>query len=827
MPFLALTAALLAFVGTDTPPSASGRAVRAAVAPVIDGADTDAVWRDAPVMRGFRQFSPAEDGPTDFATEARASYDDRYLYVFVRALDPHPDSVIALLSRRDEKTASEWLKVVVDSYHDRRTGLQFMVNPAGVKRDASIYSDYIEDMTWDGVWDVATRVDSAGWTAEFRLPFSQMRFNDQDEHTFGFGIWRDIARRNQRDSWPVYRMSRQAFASQLGELTGIRGIGKARRLELLPYVVETNAPVPRDGEWDREARHAVGLDVKAGIGSNLTLDATVNPDFGQVEADPAILNLTAFELRLDERRPFFQEGVGLFKCGPCEGTFYTRRIGRTPQLRSSSSDPAFTSILAAGKLTGRLANGIQVGLIEAVTAREVGSRGTTIEPRTNYLVARLVREFRAGRSQLGTQFTSMQRELDDVTEPVLRRAAMAGVLQGYHRFGTGGYELQAYIAVNRVEGSASSIALTQLGSVHYYQRPDIGVRFDPTRTSLGGTTMSATLKKLSGGLRWELNTRRATSGLELNDMGFVPTVNDMHLKEQVTYLSRKPGRWYRQMNAVVSHETHWTVSDGLPAGMTGMLHWSASLPNHWGVALTVDLAGLANSHCVACTRGGPAVRQSPRATYRLNLSGDARRAVEPSLDLRSGTGDGGRSWWRSAGGRLELRLASRTALEIGANHEERVENNQWVGNYGALLSDTTHFTFGRLAQQTTSLTLRGNFTATPALTFQLYGQPFISTGAFSQWREVAESKAADYASRYRAYGNGASPGGFRVRQFNSNAVMRWEYRPASTLFVVWQQGRAMNGSHESSHVPAHDFRDLYRAHPDNTLLVKIAYWFNP
>jgi hypothetical protein len=258
-----------------------------------------------------------------------------------------------------------------------------------------------------------------------------------------------------------------------------------------------------------------------------------------------------------------------------------------------------------------------------------------------------------------------------------------------------------------------------------------------------------------------------------------------------------------------------------------MLHWSASLPNYWGVALTVDLAGLANSHCVACTRGGPAVRQSPRATYRLNLSGDARRAVEPSLDLRSGTGDGGRSWWRSAGGRLELRLASRTALEIGANHEERVENNQWVGNYGALLSDTTHFTFGRLAQQTTSLTLRGNFTATPALTFQLYGQPFISTGAFSQWREVAESKAADYASRYRAYGNGASPGGFRVRQFNSNAVMRWEYRPASTLFVVWQQGRAMNGSHESSHVPAHDFRDLYRAHPDTTLLVKIAYWFNP
>ena len=829
MPLFALAvAALIATPAHDTPPVATGRAVRADVAPVLDGRDTDAVWRTAPAMGGFRQFSPAEDADTDFRTEARAAYDEKYLYVFVRAFDPHPDSIVALLSRRDERTASEWLKVVVDSYHDRRTGMQFMVNPAGVKRDASIYSDHIEDGTWDAVWDVATRVDSLGWTAEYRIPFSQMRFNERDEHTFGFGIWRDIARRNQRDAWPVYRMSRQAFASQLGELVGIRGIGKARRLELLPYVVEKNVTERRTASWGRAEQRTAGFDVKAGLGSNLTLDATVNPDFGQVEADPAQLNLSAFELRFDERRPFFQEGVGLFKCGgPCEGTFYTRRIGRTPQLRASSRDPAFTSILGAGKLTGRLANGVQVGFVGAVTAREVGASGTTIEPRTNYLVGRLVRDFRAGRSQLGAQVTSLNRELDDVTAPVLRRSAVMGVVQGYHRFGGGRYELQAYGGTNRVEGSAAAIALTQLGSVHYYQRPDIGERYDPTRTSLGGSTLSATLKKTAGSVRWDVYTRRATAGLELNDMGFVPNVNDMQVRSQMTFLSRKPGTWYRQVNAFFQHDAHWTASDGLPSGMNGQLHASASLLNFWGVALTVDLANLANTHCVSCARGGPAVRQSPRATYRFNLGGDARRAIEPSVDLRTGSGDGGRSTWQSAGGTVKLRLASRTSFEVGASYEDRVEDAQWVGNYGAPLSDTTHFTFGRLAQKTTAVTLRGTFTAAPSLTFQFYAQPFVSSGAYTNWRELAESKAVRYDARYRAYRDGTSPGGFNVKQFNSNAVMRWEYRPASTLFVVWQQGRTQSGMNNGTFAFARDYHDLFRTHPDNTLLLKLAYWFNP
>ena len=516
MPLLAFTAALLlATPAPDTPPVSTGRAVRAVVAPAIDGRDLDAVWRNAPVMGGFRQFSPAEDAPTEFRTEARAAYDERYLYVFVRAFDPHPDSLVALLSRRDERTASEWLKVVVDSYHDRRTGLQFMVNPAGVKRDASIYSDNIEDVTWDGVWDVATRIDSLGWTAEYRIPFSQMRFNENEEHTFGFGVWRDIARRNQRDAWPVFRMSSQSFASQLGDLTGIRGIAKARRLEVLPYLVEKNVSERRATSWGRDQQHAVGFDVKAGLGSNLTLDATVNPDFGQVEADPALLNLTAFEVRFEERRPFFQEGVGLFKCGgPCEGTFYTRRIGRTPQLRASAADPAFTSILGAGKLTGRLANGMQVGLVGAVTAREVGAAGTTIEPRTNYLVGRLAREFQSGRSQLGAQVTSMNRELDEFTAPALRRSSLMAVVQGYHRPGGGRYEVQAYGGVNRVQGTPSAIALTQLGSVHYFQRPDIAEDYDPARTALEGSTLSATVRKIAGSVRWEIYTRRATAGLE-------------------------------------------------------------------------------------------------------------------------------------------------------------------------------------------------------------------------------------------------------------------------------------------------------------------------
>jgi hypothetical protein len=807
----------------------AGTAVRAARPPVIDGRSDDDVWTLAPPMTRFRQFQPGEDLDPTFATEVRAAYDDHYLYVIVRAFDPHPDSIQKLLSRRDVKTASDQLKIVIDAYHDRRSGVELMVNPAGVKRDGSIYSDVTEDMSWDGVWDAGVTVDALGWIAEFRVPFSQLRFNPKETHEFGFGVWRDIARLNERDAWPVYRTSINALASQLGTLGGITGIGPPRRLELLPYAVVKNVTEPTATAFRGVNRATLGLDVKAGLTSNLTLDATVNPDFGQVEADPAVLNLSAFEIRFEERRPFFQEGAGLYRCaGPCEGIFYTRRIGRSPQLRASANDPAFTNITGAAKLTGRFGNGVAIGVIDAVTERVTGGAATTIEPRTNYLIFRALRELNGGRAQFGTEVTDVRRQLDAATEPYLRRAATAAIFQGYANLWNDEWRAMAYLGLSRVEGSRSAIAYTQQNSVHYFQRPDHEARYDSTRTSLGGEAVGAALTKLKGSLRYELRLRAASAGIELNDLGFVSLVNDIQVRHEFQLFQLVPSRLFRQAFSLISAEQHWTTG-GLPAAQLVSLHTSASFNNNWGGAITGSLSDLGGANCVSCARGGPALRQSPKQGIRFDLVGDPRPLVVPSAALRVGASDEGRSWYRGGDLGASVRLASRFSASLAASFDEVVNDQQWVANYGSMFSDTSHYTFARLDQSILALTARANWTATPTLSFQLYAQPFVTSGAFSEWRQLAAPRSPTYDGRFRAYAGRAALDAynFNFKQFNSNAVIRWEFRPASVLFLVWQQGRTDSALNAGTFDAPRDVRDLFSAHPDNTFLLKMSYWFNP
>ncbi len=802
------------------------RAVRAATAPTIDGREDDAVWRRAPVISAFRQYDPGENLPETFRTEARVAYDARFLFVLVRAFDPHPDSISALLSRRDVKTASDQLKLIIDAYKDRRTGIELAVNPAGVKRDFSMYGDVTEDATWDGVWDVATRIDSAGWVAEFRVPLSQLRFTAKDVHEFGFGIWRDVARLNEKSAWPVYRPSRRTLVSQLGTLVGIEDIGTPRRLELLPYTVTKHVPAPTAQIGKAHGEMAGGLDLKAGLGSRITIDATVNPDFGQVEADPAVLNLTAFEIRFDERRPFFQEGAGLYRCGgPCEGMFYSRRVGRSPQLRSSVADPSFTNIIAAAKLTGRFDNGIAFGLIDASTQRVKGVNGRTIEPQTNYLIARAVREMRAGRSQIGLQLADMRRASDAATDPILRRSATTLLMQGFHRFARDRWEVTAYAAQNGVRGSRQAIALTQRNSVHFFQRPDHEERYDTTRTSLGGQSFSVGIKQVGGRLRYENVMRYASAGLEYNDVGFVNLVNDITVRQQVDLRQLRPSAVFRSAFSTTSLESHWTTG-GLLSAQTLSLHTSGSLRNNWGGAITASYSDFGGTHCVSCARGGPALRQSSKRGIRFDVVGDPRPTIVPKAAYRVGNSDEGRSWYRGGDLGVDVRVASRFSTSLGLTYDEVTNDQQWIGNYGALLSDTTRFTFARLHQYIFSLTSRANWTATPTLSLQLYLQPFVSTGEHADWRALADARSPNYRERFVAF-RATTPRDFNVKQFNSNVVIRWEYRPASTVFLVWQQGRTQDALNPGQFVPGRDVRDLFVTRPLNTVLLKVSYWLNP
>lgn len=833
VPIASLTAQATAPVIGDrlltraTPAGNITRAIRALQPPVLDGRDDDEAWRDAMVFDDFRQAEPTEAGEPAFPTSARVVYDERYLYVFVRAHDSHPDSIVGRLSRRDVGTNSDQIGLVIDAYHDRRTGVMLAINPVGVRYDAVVFLDNQTDPAWDGVWEAATLVDSAGWTAEFRVPFSQLRFNDQSDHTFGFGIWRDVARRSQRDTWPpTYRVSRQALMSQMGTLEGLTGIKRSSKLELLPFVTTSNLTEQRPDGWAHPQRAAMGLDLKYGIKENLTVDATINPDFGQVEADPAVLNLTAFEVRFEERRPFFQEGVGMFRCQPCQGIFYPRRIGRTPQLRSNPGDPLFTTILGAAKFTGRFAGGLTLGVIDAVTQREVGVTGRTVEPQTNYLVARAARDFRDGRTQIGLITTAVNRSLDADTRDYLRRDAHMAVLEGFHRFAADQYEFGAYTGRSIVLGSEAAIARTQLSSVHLHQRPDGDERFDSTRTSMSGGVVAFSLAKISGAVRFSSFVRLASTEIELNDAGLVPLINDKSIRNSVSLRSLRPGSWYRASFSMLETENHWT-SGGMPSGNLARVHTSFSMKNNWGWALTYTLNNPSTNYCIACARGGPALRMEPFQTFQVNVNGDNRRAIIPQFEWAVAAGDGNRSWERRGSVGADLRLSTRFSTTLSVGGSKRVDNQQWIANYGHFLSDTTHYTFARLAQTTLSMTARASFTATPLLTFQFYAQPFMSAGSFADWREINAARASQYDNRFAPYGNGTTPNGFNFKQFNSNAVIRWEYRPGSTLFLVWQQGRVQDSLNRGSFELERDYRDLFRAHPVNTFLVKATYFFNP
>lgn len=794
---------------------------------MIDGREDDDVWRGIAPTRGFRQFEPGDDVAPTFETEFRLAYDNENLYVLVRAYDPHPDSIVPLLSRRDVRTNSDQIKIIVDGFLDKRNAIQLMVNPAGVKRDASIYADATEDVSWDGVWDVGVAIDDKGWVAEFRLPFSQLRFAARDVNTFGFGVWRDIARLNQRDSWPVYRRASRTIVSQLGTVGDIQGVPAARRIELLPYTVAKSVPNVRTPGGANVSDFTGGLDAKIGLGSNITMDATINPDFGQVEADPSILNLTAFETRFEERRPFFQEGIGLFRCGPpCEGPFYTRRIGRTPQLRTNAADPAFTTILGAAKITGRLNRGFTLAMLNAVTKEEHGVSGAVIEPQTNYFVARGAREWGNGTRQAGISVTDVRRQLDKTTDPFLRRSATAVIGQSTIRFDQGRHELLVYGGQSFVYGTPAAMARTQRSSVHYFQRPGSEMAYDSTRTSLTGGAVGASIKKIRGAVRYETFVRRSTPGQEMNDLGLVPTVNSMSIRQSLDYQQLSPNRWFRSSFSTMGLESQWTVG-GLPAAKSASVHASGSLHNNWAGALTYNADGFGGVNCVSCARGGPALRRSFAHTLRLDIVADPRPAFVPRGNVRFGRGDEGRTRTRGGEASAELRVASQFSASLGAGYEHAINDQQWVGNFDALLSDTTHYTFARLDQRTLAITARMNWTATPNLSFQFYGQPFISAGSYTNWRELDDPSAPRYRDRFKTYRPGSNPAGFNVKQFNSNAVVRWEYRPGSALFLVWQQGRDESTLDRGSFDGPRDIRSLFSALPQNTLLLKASYWFNP
>lgn len=859
---------LLPCAGTaqQEPAGRTLRAERTPRPPVIDGKLGDQEWAAAPPAGAFIQTRPRAGVPASQDTEVRILFDEKALYVGVRNRDTHPDSIVARLARRDQEVYSDWFTVLIDSYHDRRTAFAFSVNPRGIQRDYVIVNDTEEDAGWDAVWEVATARDREGWTAEYRIPLSQLRFEaGSGQRPWGINFARGLARRDELSYWSPVAPEAAGLVSQFGTLEGFLALSSPRGLELAPYTVARAARTPGDRAnplyQPTDLGVTLGADLKYRVTSALTLSATLNPDFGQVEADPSEVNLSANESRFEEKRPFFTEGADLFGVGFPE-IFYPRRIGATPRGRVSqradfTDTPPQTTIVGAAKLTGKTAGGWSVGVMDAVTARESGRWADTaaaargeqvVEPLANYFTARVLRELRGGSSAVGAILTSVIRE-DDAAASLPRppRAYVAG-LDGRHRFGGGNFEANLAVLGSRVGGSATTIAALQQSPFHAFARPDAThLRFDSTRTSLSGYGVRGGIRKSGGGpWRWNAGGIVLSPGFEGNDLGFIPWVDRARQWVGLEYVQFTPGRLFRSWTLMAGQAGAWTFG-GERNDLNARVGGRFQLNNHWRGAGSVYR--YASSLNPIVLRGGSALRESGGTGGSLQLGTDTRRATSARVEI-----DGWREDERG-GGSLEIsptvavRPSDRAEFSAAPSLQRYRTPAQFVGRVGPDASP--EYIVGRMDQTTSSITFRVDYTFSPALSLQLYAEPFLSAGKFSEFRRVRHSGAPRFGDRFHTFGPGeissAADGegprhrvdldvdgrtdlefgdpGFNVRRLSSNAVLRWEYRPGSTLFVVWGQARDDFAADGRYHL-RRDAASLFRSPASNVLMVKGSYWLS-
>lgn len=824
--------------GAATPPHVSAVLLPEATAVHVDGELNDAVWKTVPPITGFQQREPREGAAPTFETEARVAYDATALYVAVQAFDTDPARIVGIRTRRDEGSPSDWVSVLIDSFHDRRSAFEFAVNPAGVKQDSYWFNDTNNDQGWDAVWDVAVSRGEGGWRAEFRIPFSQLRYRPSQASTFGLALVRKVGRLNETTTWPLLAKSANGYVSSFGELTGLRLDRAPKRLEVVPYTVgqvTTQAADPGNPLANAaDPDGSLGVDLKYALRPGLTLTGTVNPDFGQVEADPAVVNLSAFETFFSERRPFFVEGGGIFSfdidCndGSCSGLFYSRRIGRQPRGEAEvpdggfSSAPTQTTILGAAKLTGRIGN-FSVGALNAVTTDEdaVIANGVvrtrqTIEPLTNYSVVRARREFK-NQSSLGFMTTSTNRNLDASTR-FLPGGAYTGGVDADWRLGTK-YAIRGYLAGSSVRGDAGAIGDLQRSNVHSFQRPDAAsFTYDPSRTTLNGYGGSLSVSKIAGQrIVFNSNVGVKSPGFEINDVGFLRRADQRTMSNWLQVRYDKPKqKWLRSFRYNLNQWAGWNYDgDRVFSGYNVNAH--AVFRNNWATGTGGNINPQPFDD--RATRGGPGVYGNAQRSIWAYLQGDDRPAVSVGV-FTFNASDGKGTTFHDVSPDVSYRPSSFLKTSFGVRFSRNHDESQWVE-----ATDDGRYVFARLQQRTVGLTTRVNYTVTPALSIQLYAEPFVSAGDYSNFKELVDGRSKSYDGRYRPMSYTGNPD-FNYRSFRTTNVLRWEYKPGSTLFVVWQQGREASIDRGDFRF-SRDFGAVFDAPAKNVFLVKFAYWLNP
>lgn len=839
----------------------------------IDGRLDEAAWAEARVFDDFIQRDPDEGAPASERTEVRILVDGDALYVGARLWDREAHLIRSQLARRDNAGATDFIQINLDANHDHLTAYLFRVGPSGTVMDSFADGPSNFDMSWDPVWEARTSIDDQGWTAEMRIPFSQLRF-EAGADTWGLQLIRSIHRRYEFSYFAFIPRTETSGADRYGHLTGMSNVEEPRRIELLPYVLAKAEELnfadddPFHGSVDRSA--SVGLDAKLGITSELTLDATVNPDFGQVELDPAVVNLTAFETFFPERRPFFVEGADAFRFGDTgadinalsNNVFYSRRVGRAPSGAGLLGGAAFadlpeqTTIQGAAKISGRVA-GWRVGILDAVTAREearfVDASGTQqtldVEPRANYLAARARRDFGEGNSSLGAIATSATRSFGgdgSALEGLLHEQATVGGLDVSHTWRRRTWFLNGFVAGSRVTGSPQALLRTQMSSARYFQRPDADhVELDPARTSLTGYSAAAAMGR-TGGDHWlgSVLVQAKSPGWEVNDLGFDTRTDQRQVSGLLTYRETRPGSVLRNYRIDLTGQRLWNF-DGDHLGTALALGSIFQLNNFYQGSIRVFRALDALDDQL--TRGGPLGFNPSQWTVATSLSSDPRRSWQTSLSV-SRRWDAEDTRQFNVTGYVGLRPAPAVQVTLQPSVQILTEQAQFLGSIpdpGYAPTFGRRYLFGTLEQKVTSVTARLDWTFSPTLSLQLFAQPLVGSGRFTAFRELA----APGVWAYRTYGADAGtvsrdgdrvvldPDGpaagpasltlrpdFNLRTLRGNAVVRWEYRPGSALFFVWQQrrqDRITDGSWDLSR----DLGALFHVDPENVFVMKASFWF--
>ncbi|HEY0653163.1 MAG TPA: DUF5916 domain-containing protein [Chryseosolibacter sp.] len=861
---LAQTAAL---VRPDTVKSYTTAQVQGE-APHIDGLGNDPAWQQVEWGGGdFRQREPDKGKPASVQTKFKVLYDPKNIYVLIRALDPEPDKIIRRMSRRDS-FEGDMVEINFDSYNDMRTAFSFTASVSGVKGDEYVSNGNDWDEGWDPIWYLKTSIDNEGWIAEFRIPLSQLRFADLPELLWGMQIMRIFFRKQERSIWQYIPPDAPGYVHLFGTLKGIKGVKPQKQLEIQPYVVaQTETFQKREGDpYYTGSRSGTnfGLDAKIGLTSDITLDLTVNPDFGQVEADPSQVNLSAFELYFQERRPFFLEGNNILDFPTSQfnnnNLFYSRRIGRPPQgwvdtdesgddnVQEYVKPNTRSTILGAAKLTGKNKNGFSWGLLESVTQKEFAEidslgfkRKQVIEPMTNYLIARAQQDIDKGNTLVGGVFTATNRKIEDARLEWLHTDAYSGGFDFLHHWKKRMYYVSGKAMFSHVRGSTEAIANTQLSSERFFQRPDnYHSEFDPTRTSLTGTGGQILFGKKSGDLVSDLGISWQSPELELNDIGFMSQTDDItqwFWMQYRVFQPRKLTRVYRlNINEWRSYDYGWRNTN---QGFNVNAH--AQWKNYWnsGGGITYNTHNISN----ADLRGGPSMRYPGTMWFWGYSSSDYRKKLFGEFSWEIGRGN--ENYMQSDNYNLDLTYRPINAFQISvsSSYSKNVNSLQYVTTADA--NGDPRYVVAEINQTVARMSVRLTYMLTPNLSIQYWGQPFGTSGKYSNFKTIADSRASVYENRFRQLPSASmffldgqyhidedtngmndftfgSPD-FNFGQFRSNMVVRWEYIPGSTVFFVWTQER--NGAFYDND-PTHDkFSFDFAEKGHNIFLVKYTYRF--